>query len=133
MLHVRMRYGFLLLCFSMVIIACNEPAATDQSSPEAAVKGLFEALKAGDFETAKLYGTTSTQESLLDFKTNLNMISDDEKKEVLAPYNMEISKVTCAEEQGQTNCELCCSDAGEVRVEVVQQEQKWFVQMEFAY
>ena len=53
----------LLFYFSLVLLiacACTSEQ-TSQNTPEEAVKGLFGALKNNDFETARLYGTTSTQ------------------------------------------------------------------------
>lgn len=117
----------------LLVIACGETQQTNQSSPEAAAKGLFTALKLGDFETAKLYGTQSTKESIQDFATNLKMSSPEDQKELLAPFEMEISKVTCAETNGITKCKVCCSPAGDIEIPMVEQDGKWFAQMEFAF
>ena len=93
---------------------------------------MFESIKDQDFEKASLYGTSNTQISLRDFVTNLNMISEEEKLKVLSPFNFEISKVECSENQGSTVCMLCCSNDGEISINMVKQDNKWFVQMEFA-
>jgi len=121
--------GILLL----VTIACTSEPQTNQGSPEEAAKGFFAALKAEDFEQAKLYGTKSTQTSLQDFATNLKMINAEEKEELTAPYKMEVSKVTCAEKNGTTTCKLCCSPEFDVELIMVQQDTKWFAQMNFVY
>jgi hypothetical protein len=121
--------GILLL----VTISCTSEPQTNQSSPEETAKGLFESLKAEDFEKAKLYGTKSTKESLQDFATALKMSNPAEKETLLAPYKMEVSKVNCAEKNGTTTCKLCCSPEFDVELVLVQQDDKWFAQMDFPY
>ena len=128
-----MRPLILLFLATHLLLACNSEPQVAQSSPEEAAKGLFDALKASDFEKAKLFGTTATQKSLQDFEANLKMVSDSEKAPLLAPFQMNVSKVTCTDVQGTTNCTLCCSTEGDVILEMVQQDGKWFVQMEFAF
>lgn len=114
-------------------IACETSPNITQNSPEEAVKGLFSALKTSDFEKAKLYCTTSTKESLTNFVTNLNMVGDDEKNELLSVYNFEISKVNCKENAGTTMCKLCCSEESQAEIEMIQQDDKWFAQIEFVF
>lgn len=121
--------GILLL----INMACLSEPQTTQNSPEEAAKGLFDALKVEDFEKAKLYGTKSTQEALQEFATNLKMSNLEEKEDLIAPYKMEVSKVTCAEKSGTTVCKLCCSPEFEVELTMVQQDDKWFAQMDFPY
>ena len=116
-----------------VTISCTNETQIAQSTPEEAAKGLFEALKAGEFETAERFGTATTAESIRNFATNLKMINDDEKLALMAPFQMEVSKVSCAEEQGTTRCKLCCSTEGDIIIEMVQQDNKWFAQMELGY
>lgn len=128
-----MRSIFFLFITTYCLLACNSEPQVAQSTPEEAARGLFEAIKANDFEKAKLFGTESTRVSLKDFEANLKMIPDDEEKALLAPFQMNISKVTCADVQGTTNCTLCCSAEGDVILEMAQQDGKWFVQMEFVY
>jgi len=121
--------GFLLF----VSIACTSESPTNQSSPEEAVKGFFAALKAENFEQAKLYATQSTKISLQDFATNLKMISAEEKAAIIAPYKMEVSKVTCAEKNGTTTCTICCNPEFDVELIMVQQDNQWFAQMDFVF
>lgn len=121
--------GILLL----VTISCTSEPQTNQSSPEEAAKGLFDALKAEDFEKAKLYSTKSTQKSLQEFETALKMGNPEEKEALIAPYKMEVSKVSCAEKNGTTTCKLCCSPEFDVELVLVQQDDKWFAQMDFPY
>lgn len=128
---MRLFTAFILVI--LITVACDTAPKVTQSSPEEAVKGLFEALKASDFEKAELYGTSSTQESLRNFATNLKMINEDEKSALMAPFKMEVSKVTCSEVDGTTTCQVCCSTEGDIAIEVVQQDDKWFAQMEFAF
>ncbi len=115
-------------------IACESEPQVAQSNPEEAVRGLFEALKADDMEKARLFLTTSSQESLQHFETNLKMINEEEKQGLIAPFKIDISKVTCAESQGTTTCTLCCSaEGGEAAIEMIQQDDKWFAQLEFVF
>lgn len=114
-------------------IACETSSNVVQSSPEEAIKGLFSALKSNDFEKAKQYCTTSTKESLTNFVTNLNMVGNDEKNELLTVYNFEISKVNCAEKAGTMICKLCCSGESQADIEMIQQDNKWFAQLEFVF
>jgi hypothetical protein len=125
-----MRFFYYLLL--LTLIGCESEQQVSQSTAEDSIKGLFEAIKAQDFEKASLYGTANTQISLRDFVTNLNMISEEEKLKVLSPFNFEISKVECSENQGSTVCKLCCSNDGDLSINMVKQDNKWFVQMEFA-
>ena len=121
--------GILLL----ITVACTSDSQINQASPEEAAKGLFEALKAEDFEKASLYGTTSTKESLQEFVTNLKMSNKEDKEKFTARYKMEVSKVTCAEKGGTTFCTLCCNPEFDVELAMVQKDDKWFAQMEFPY
>lgn len=115
--------------------ACTDPAAVpiDQSTPEASAKGFFEALGQGDYELARRYGTDPTQESVRDFSTNLKMISEEEKKELEAPFQAAIEQVNCMDEQGNTTCTILYQNQNEVRAELVQQNELWFVQLELNF
>ncbi|BDS14643.1 nuclear transport factor 2 family protein [Aureispira anguillae] len=127
-MHLFLSLGIAFLC----CVACNRTPDIAQNTPEEAVRGLFDALKASDFEKAKHYGTISTKESIQNFATNLKMINEEEKKALLAPFKMEISKVDCSEQEGTTICKLCCSE-DDIAIEMIQQDDKWFAQMEFAF
>ena len=126
-----MRFFYFLLF--LLTTACTTETQVSQDSPSDALKGIFEAIKNQDFEKASLYGTANTQISLRDFVTNLKMVSKEERINLLSPFNMKISKVECTEIQGSTICSLCCSDEGDISINMVQQDNKWFVQMEFAF
>lgn len=128
-----MRLLFYISLVLLVACACTSEQ-TSQNTPEEAVKGLFGALKNNDFETARLYGTTSTQSSLLDFETNLKMSNPEEKQTLMAPFQINVQSVSCAENLGTTLCKLCCSSEGDTAtIEVVQQDNKWFAQLDFAF
>ena len=114
-------------------LACTSDSQTTQNSPEEAAKGLFGALKSEDFETAKLYGTKSTQDALQEFATYLKMSNAEEQQEAIAPYKMDVSKVVCTEKDGTTICKLYCAPDLEVELMMVQQDDKWFAQMDFPY
>ena len=80
-----------------------------------------------------MYGTKSTQDALQEFATNLKMSNAEEKETLIAPYKMEVSKVSCAENSGTTICKLCCNPEFDVELTMVQQDEKWFAQMDFPY
>lgn len=125
---------FIALGIALLLnIACTSDSQTAQNSPEEAAKGLFNALKAEDFDKAKLYGTKSTQDALQEFATNLKMSNPEEKQELIAPYKMTVSKVVCTEKDGTTTCKLYCEPDFEVELTMVQQDEKWFAQMDFPY
>ena len=125
---------FIALGIALLLnIACTSDSQTTQNSPEEAVKGLFNALKSEDFEQAKLYGTKSTQDALQEFATYLKMSNVEEQQEAIAPYKMNVSKVVCTEKDGTTTCKLFCEPDLEVEIMMVQQDDKWFAQMDLPY
>lgn len=130
-----MRYfsAFASLFLFLFLFSCANKQEVAQSTPEEAARGLFDALKVDDFERARLFGTNTTQESLLNFETNLKMVSEEEKKDLTAPFKLDISKVTCIDNQGSMNCTLCCSTDGDIIIEMVEQDNKWFAKIDFAY
>jgi len=126
---------YLLGCF-LLLVACENLSEdkVPQATPEEAAKGFVTALKEQDFERARQFGTKESQKSVLDFETNLKMVNEEEKKELLAGFNIEISKVDCSEEQGVTSCNLCCSpEGGEATLELVKRNDKWFVKTELGF
>ena len=128
-----MRFLFLICLFLFLEVSCSSEVQVYQSNPEETIRGFFQALKDEEFEKASLYTTAETQESLRNFVANLNMNSAEEKAILLSPFKMEISKINCSENQGAIICFLCCSPDGETPVNMVQQDNKWFVEMEFGF
>ena len=128
-----MRLFLCLWACLFLMTACNTNNTAKQDSPETTVRGIFSAIQSENFELALQFCTPSTKESLQDFATNLKMIPPDEKESLLAPFSMQISTVACQDYQGITRCDLCCSDLGEISIETVQKDDKWYVQMEFLY
>lgn len=116
-----------------LMMACNSNNAANQARPETAVRGIFDAIQSENFDLALQFCTPSTMQSLQDFAANLRMIPAAERESLLAPFFMQISTVACQEEQGITRCALCCSDLGDISIEMVQKDDKWYVQMEFLY
>ncbi|MGH1337101.1 MAG: hypothetical protein ACRBFS_13335 [Aureispira sp.] len=124
----------LSLFLVLVVLACESTeAALQQNSPKEAAEGFLEALKAEDFDLVERYISASSKESLQNFRTNLNMISEEERKTILAAYKIPVETINCLEKQGETRCNLTYQPEGEGMINLVQQEQKWFVQMEFDY
>lgn len=130
-----MRFLIAVTLFLLFIVLACEPTenAVKQATPKEAAKGFLNALKAEDFELAGRYVSESSQESLQNFRTNLNMISAEEKQTLMAAYKVPIKTIDCAEQQGETRCNLSYEPDGEGILKLVQQDQKWFVQMEFDY
>lgn len=124
----------LSLFLLLVVLACETSEnATQQDSPKDAAKGFLEALKAEDFDLVERYISESSKESLQNFRTNLNMIGEEEKKELLAAYKVPVEQINCLEQQGKTSCNLVYQPEGEGILSLVQQDNKWFVQIEFDY
>lgn len=115
--------------------ACTNSASVpiDQSTPEASAKGFFEALSKGDYDLARRYGTDPTQKSVRDFSTNLKMVSEEEKQELEAAFQTAIEQVNCTDEQGNMTCIILYQNQNEVRAELVQQNELWFVQLELNF
>jgi hypothetical protein len=128
-----MRFLFFISLFLFLEVSCESEDQVYQNNPEETIRGFFQALKDEEFKKASLYTTAETQESLRDFVANLNMISAEEKTILLSPFKMEVSKTNCSENQGVTICSLCCSPDGEIIVNMVQQDNKWFIEMEFGF
>ncbi|MDC0230452.1 hypothetical protein OAK19_00665, partial [Aureispira] len=80
-------------------MSCESELQTFQSTPEEAIRSFFQALKDEEFEKASLYTTTKTQISLRGFVANLNVISVEEKRDLLSPFKMEVTKTNCSEIQ----------------------------------
>lgn len=129
-----MRFFTAIALLLLLSSACTttEPEI-DQSTPEAATKGFFEALNQGHYDLAGRYGTDATDESVRHFKTNLKMVSEEEKKVLTAPFEVPLDKVSCTEQQGNTVCTVVYQNQQEVRAELVQRNDKWFVQMELNF
>lgn len=124
----------LFFCFIFLLIACeNTDNSIDQSSPENTVSNFLLSMKNGSFSEAKQFISPNSQNSFTDFETNLKMIGSEEKKTLLNAFDMEIKSINCQEVNGITNCSICCSDAGELTLEVISINDKWFIQTEFGY
>ena len=128
-----MRFLFFISLFLFLEVSCESEVQVYQRNPEETIRGFFQALKEEEFEKASLYTTVETQVSLRDFVANLDVISVEEKTILLSPFKMGVSKAICSENQGATICSLCCSPDGEIIVNMVQQDNKWFVEMEFGF
>ena len=61
------------------------------------------------------------------------MSNKEDIAELMAPFKMDVSKVTCSENQGTTTCNVCCFNEAEASIEMMQQDDKWFAKMEFIY
>lgn len=128
-----MRSWFVALLLLAWTIACTSEAPTTQSTPEEATKGFFTALSEGDYDLAQRYATTSTQESVQNFATNLKMVSAEEKSDLEAPFQIAIDRVDCTNNQGNTTCVILYANQTEVRVDLVQQNDQWFIQMDLNF
>ena len=118
----------------LVVLACESTdAALQQTTPKEATQGFLKAFEAEDFDLVERYISASSKESFQNFRTNLNMISAEERKTVLEAYKVPVETINCLEQQGKTRCNLAYKPEGEGMLNLVQQEQKWFVQIEFDY
>lgn len=119
------------LFLATFLFSCAENAK--QQTPEDAARGFFAALAELDFETAKTYATENTQQSLKLLEVSMNMSSPEDKKELKKQFAIELKEVTCTEADGQTSCKVCCDAAGgEAPVNMVQEDNKWYVNLEMA-
>lgn len=106
--------------------ACG--GGTDLSTPEATVKGFFEAMNKADFETAKKYVTKQSYAMLRQLEADYNMSSEEER---LARRN-NTSKVNCAEKNGEMICNVCCTAVGTpAELFLIQDNKHWLVQLGF--
>lgn len=122
-----------VLFFAFLLSACANQTSTQQDKPEATVRGFFKAFQEADYEIAYQYCTEKSAQSLRDFVANLSMVEASEKESLIAPFQIQLSEVACKAEAGLTQCRVCCSEQGDVLMDLVQQENKWFIQMEFIY
>ncbi len=130
-----MRFLIATTLFILFFILACESAETpiEQDTPKAAARGFLDAMNAENFDLAARYVSESSRESLQDFRTNLNMINEAEKKTLLEAYKVPVETIDCLEQQGETRCNLTYSPEGEGNLNLVQQDQKWFVQMNFDF
>lgn len=118
----------------LVVLACESTETpVNQATPKETAQGFLDALQAENFDLAAKYVAASSRESLQNFQTNLKMISEEERKTILDAYKVPVQSIDCAEQQGSTTCKLTYQPEGEGSLNLVQQEDKWFVQMEFDY
>lgn len=111
--------------------ACTSEVTVDQNKAETVAKGFMEALQQQDFATAQKYCTPDARKALVDFETNLKMSNEEEKTVQLSAFDMQIREVTCADEEGTTTCKVCCNTANEpAELELVEQDQKWYINTE---
>ncbi len=126
-----------LLVFSIIAIfifsACNSTPNVEehQQKPEDVVKAFYEAMGNLEFQKAEALGTEHTKKQVKYFATELGMITDEkEKKEFMASVQLNFKTVNCSEQEGTMTCRICCGpDGGEAEAEVVQLENKWYVQI----
>ena len=61
------------------------------------------------------------------------MVEKQEKEVLIAPFLLEIKNITCHQEEGLTRCNVCCSESGDILFDLVQEGEKWYIQMEFLF
>ncbi len=121
----------LLLLVSLLISCDSEPATLDQNRAEATAVGFLEALNAQDYETAQRYCTPAAAKAIMNFSTNLKMVSKEEKETLLKGLSITIDKINCKTIEGATYCTICCgAEDSEAEFELVEQDKKWFVKTE---
>lgn len=125
-----------LLAFSIVSIlllaSCNTPPNVEehQQKPEDVAKAFFEAMGKQEFEKAAALGTDHTKKQVKYFATELGMVKKEEQEEMMASMKLDFQSVNCADQEGSMICKICCGpDGGEAEAEVVQLQNKWFVEI----
>ncbi len=130
---------YLISCLSIcffLLIACNEPPSVAhlQKTPEEAAKAFFEALSQQNIAKASALASPSTQRQVRLFFADLNMSSEEERKEKLREIELNLKSIDCKEQGGKMMCKICCAlNDAEAEVEMVQQEGKWAVQHSFGF
>lgn len=120
---------FSLFLVTVLFFSCAGSA--NQQTPEDAARGFFTALAELDFEAANLYATENTKQSLKLIEVELNMSSEEDKKALKKQFTIELKEVSCTEIEGQTTCKICCdASGGEAPVDMVQEDNKWYVSLD---
>lgn len=120
-----------LLVLMLLMNACANEVAVDQSQPETVAKGFMGALQQQDFATAQKYCTPEARNALIDFETNLKMSNEEEKATQMSAFEMQISQVECKDKEGNTICTVCCNTTNEpAELELVEHDQKWYINTE---
>lgn len=104
------------------VLGCTR--APKRDSPEAAVRGLFEALNAERFDQARLYVTKRTHAKLNEWEASYRMSGKPERKQMLN----DLSEVFCQDLEGQIVCTVCCTpDGAKASLKMFQENADWFV------
>lgn len=129
-----MKYSFSFLLILAVLFSCDNgtgSAQLQQSTPEQSTQGFVDALKANDFELARQYCTKEAATALMDFETNLKMVSAEEKSTLMSGFDMKEVSISCETIEGTTICKTCCGvDSTQGEWELVEQNKKWLVNTE---
>jgi hypothetical protein len=128
-----MKHLFLFSFLAILLFsACNSTPNVEeyQQKPEDVAKAFFEALSEQEFQKAIALGTAHTQEQVKLYATELGMAKEDEREAMIASRKLNFKSVSCTEQEGSMICKVCCNTEGaEAEAEVVQLENKWFVQI----
>ncbi len=127
-----MKYNFLFITSLLfLLIACENPNGSVTGSPEEAMNGFVEKLKAGDYEGAKEF-TSAETDGAMDFlkqkaKTQEAMGQEPNLTDAFNGIDIQQATVSCGEAaEASATCKLCqdekCQD-----VEIIQQGGKWLV------
>ena len=128
-----MRFLFLMLIFGL-LFACDQTVQQQETSdPAAVVTAFFEAMKTEDLNKAKGYLSENSRLSFTAFENNLSSLDEARRTTFLAPFKLNIQQVNCSSEGGSMFCSVCCSDEGDIRLEMTQVNEQWFIQEEFGY
>lgn len=128
-----MRFLFLILIIGL-LFSCDQVVHQQETSdPAAVVTAFFEAMKTEDLSKAKSYLSENSRLSFTAFESNLSIIVEERRTALLAPFKLNIQQVNCSSEGGTTFCSVCCSEEGDIRLEMTQVNEQWFIQEEFGF
>lgn len=116
--------------------ACNAApnVANLQKTPEDAAKSFFQAIASKDQAKANALATEHTQKQLRLFMTDLNMGTEEERKEKEKAVQLDFKSISCQENEGKMLCKICCNpESAKAEVEMAQIDGKWFVNMSFGF
>lgn len=128
-----MRYLLLILILGF-LFSCDQVVQQQETSdPATVVIAFFEAMKIEDLSKAKSFLSENSRLSFMAFENNLSSIGEARRTTFLAPFKLSVQQVNCSLEGGTMFCSVCCSDEGDIRLEMTQVNEQWFIQEEFGF
>lgn len=112
-----------IINFILVAIVATAVVSCKKSGPEAVAKDFVMALDSKDYDKAKSLGTDDTKAMVDLIKSLAGMAPASDK-------HAKIDKMDCKVDGDKGTCTYCCTAEGaEDKVELVQKDGKWLVDM----